>query len=133
MLLLGQTEVIGTTLDIDAKLLSLSVSKEPETVLEHVVHSDKRRQRALREAKREMLSSCISEQPLNVAAVLSQALESTHPLAIVRTVRKLQHEYLERKLAEVKEIASRRSGARGAKARKELIAAEGKVAESGLL
>ena len=68
----------------------------------------------------------------NVATVLSQALESTHPLATVRTVRKLQHEHLERKLAEVKEIASRRSGARGAKARKELIAAEVKVAESGL-
>lgn len=51
-------------------------------------------------------------------------------MAIVRTSRKIQHGRLEYKLAEMKEIATRRSGARGAKARKDLIAMEERVALS---
>ena len=65
---------------------------------------------------------------------LSNALDNVKDaLAVVRTVRKLKHERLLRKLAEMKEIASRRSGARGNKARKDLILLETQVAASASL
>ena len=54
-------------------------------------------------------------------------------MAIVRTKRQIHHGRLESKLAEMKEIATRRSGARGAKARGELIAMEEQVALSAAL
>lgn len=68
-------------------------------------------------------------------ADLSEALDNVKddPLAIVRAIRKLSHERLRRKYAEVAEIAARRSGARGAKVRKELISVEGQLAASDLL
>lgn len=57
-------------------------------------------------------------------------MESVDPLDVVKAIRNLEHEDLERKLAEQREIAAYRSNARGAKARKELIALEKKVEES---
>lgn len=48
-------------------------------------------------------------------------------------MRKLKHERLLRKHDEMAKIAARRSGARGAQARKELTAVEGQVAASELL
>ena len=66
--------------------------------------------------------------------VLTNALENANePMAIVRTERQIHHGRLESKLAEMKEIATRRSGARGAKARGELIAMEEQVALSAAL
>ncbi|KAK0488846.1 ATP-binding cassette, sub-family F, member 3 [Armillaria novae-zelandiae] len=112
MLLLGQNVLAGTALETTA---GAGQSTSP-TVFGHVISSDTRRQRALKDAK-----------------ALSEALESTGPLDVVTAVRKIEHEQLERKLAEMKEIASHRSGARGAKARKELIAAEERVAASSTL
>ncbi|KAK0202880.1 ATP-binding cassette, sub-family F, member 3 [Desarmillaria ectypa] len=106
MLLLGQNVLAGTA--FDPVTASAGQSTAP-TVFSHVISSDSRRRRALEDAQ-----------------ALSEALESTSPLDIVITVREIEHEQLERKLAEMKEIASHRSGARGAKARKELIAAEGR-------
>jgi ATP-binding cassette subfamily F protein 3 len=62
---------------------------------------------------------------------LSEALDNINdPLAVVRAIRKLKHERLERALTEMKEIAARRSGARGAKSRKDLISLEERVANS---
>ncbi|SJL03676.1 related to positive effector protein GCN20 [Armillaria ostoyae] len=113
MLLLGQNVLAGTALDPTTG--STGQSTTP-TVFGHVVSSDSRRQCALKDAK-----------------ALSEALESTSLLDVVTAVREIEHEQLERKLAEMKEIASHRSGARGAKARKELIAAEGRVAASSTL
>lgn len=51
----------------------------------------------------------------------------------MRAIRKLKHERLQRKHDEMSRIASRRSGARGAKARKELITADEEVAASAQL
>lgn len=65
---------------------------------------------------------------------LSAAIENTNdPLAVVRAVRKLRLHRLERQLAEVREIAARRSGARGAQSRKDLIASEEMVAVASTL
>lgn len=62
---------------------------------------------------------------------LSEALDNANdPLAVVRAIRKLKHERLEQALSEMKEIAARRSGARGAKSRKDLISLEEQVAVS---
>jgi len=62
---------------------------------------------------------------------LSEALDNINdPLTVVRAIRKLKHERLERALTEMKEIAARRSGARGAKSRKDLISLEERVANS---
>jgi len=52
---------------------------------------------------------------------------------VVHAIRKLNHERLLRKHDEMAKIAARRSGARGAKARKELITTEEEVAASELL
>ncbi|KAK0467323.1 ATP-binding cassette, sub-family F, member 3 [Desarmillaria tabescens] len=113
MLLLGQNVLVGTALDPATAGAGQSIVP---TVFGHVISSDSRRQRALKDVQ-----------------ALSEALESISPLDIVTTVRKIEHDQLERKLAEMKEIASYRSGARGAKARKELTAAEERVAASSAL
>jgi hypothetical protein len=47
-------------------------------------------------------------------------------------MRQVKHERLKHKLAVMSENATRRSGARGAKARKDLIAVEQQVAESAM-
>ncbi|RDB21149.1 putative ABC transporter ATP-binding protein YheS [Hypsizygus marmoreus] len=115
MLLLGQTDVVNSNSNLDETLANLKF--EDGTILEHVMRSDARRERALVEAKH-----------------LSEALENfKDPFAIVRAIRKLKHERLVRKHDEMAKIAARRSGARGAKARKELIAAEEQVEVSQLL
>lgn len=67
---------------------------------------------------------------LMTSLVLTKVLESAEPLDIVRAVRQLDHEDMERKIAEQREIAGYRSNARGAKARKELVAAEKRLEES---
>ncbi|GLB34832.1 putative ABC transporter [Lyophyllum shimeji] len=114
MLLLGQTDMVNSS-TLDESLAALRF--EDGTVLEHVMRSDAHRERARIEAKH-----------------LSEALEDTKdPLTVVRAIRKLKHERLMRKHDETAKIAARRSGARGAKARKELIAAEEEVAASALL
>jgi ATP-binding cassette subfamily F protein 3 len=50
--------------------------------------------------------------------------------APVKAYRKVSHERLEHRLAEIRQIALRRSGARGAKAKKELIKTEEEFAVS---
>ncbi|KAG6851261.1 hypothetical protein H0H93_011697 [Arthromyces matolae] len=112
MLLLGQTNFVNSNTTLDEGLAALHFNGG--TVLEHVVRSDVKRERALAEA-----------------TSLSVALEnSKDSLAIVSAIRKLKHERLARAHDEMAKIAARRSGARGAKARKDLIAAEEKVAAS---
>ncbi|KAF5380990.1 hypothetical protein D9615_004076 [Tricholomella constricta] len=116
MLLLGQTNMpdIGSTLDESPDAPTF----EHETVLEHVMRSDANREHALVEAKPD----------------LSEALDDAKdPLTIVRAIRKLKHERLKRVHDEMAKIAARRSGARGAKARKVSIASEERVAASALL
>ncbi|KAF8077817.1 ABC transporter ATP-binding protein uup-1 [Lyophyllum atratum] len=114
MLLLGQSNVV-TSSTLDESLAALSF--EDGTVLEHVMRSDANRERSRIEAKH-----------------LSEALEDAKdPLTIVHAIRRLKHERLTRKHDEMSKIAARRSGARGAKARKELIVAEEQLAASALL
>ncbi|KAG5635865.1 hypothetical protein H0H81_009848 [Sphagnurus paluster] len=114
ILLLGQTDAVNDT-SLDDSLAKLSF--DDGTVLEHVMRSDASRERALIEAK-----------------YLSDALDDAKdPLTVVRAIRKLTHERLVRAHDEMAKIAARRSGARGAKARKELIAAEQRVAAAALL
>ncbi|KAG6918113.1 hypothetical protein DXG01_016300 [Tephrocybe rancida] len=114
ILLLGQTNYVNSS-TLDESLATLRF--EDGTVLEHVMRSDANRERLLAETKH-----------------LSEALENTkNPLAIVRAIRKLKHERLVREHDEMSKIAARRSGARGAKARKDLIATEEKVAGSAAL
>ena len=60
--------------------------------------------------------------------VLSAALENTdNPTDIVHVIRRIQHDRILRKHADALEIATRRSGARGAQARKDLITIEKEV------
>jgi len=108
ILLLGQTREN----EVDDELARLSV--KDETVLQHVVRSDRIRERYTREAK-----------------ILSEAIEnSTDPMAPVRAYRKISHERLALQLKEGHRIAERRSGARGKQARKELIKLEERFGES---
>ncbi|KAJ4376358.1 hypothetical protein N0V83_001641 [Neocucurbitaria cava] len=108
ILLLGQTQ--EAALEDDLKKLDLKV----ETVLQHVVRSDRGRERYIQEAK-----------------ILSEAVEdSTDPMALVRAYRRIGHERLALQLKEGHRIAERRSGARGKQARKELIKLEERFEES---
>lgn len=85
-----------------------SLSVEDTTVLQHVIRSDKRRDRLAREAE-----------------ILSNALEASNdPLRVVKAFRQVSHERHERKTEEVRRLATRRSGARGWNSRKEQIASE---------
>ncbi|KZP10488.1 ABC transporter ATP-binding protein uup-1 [Athelia psychrophila] len=115
ILLLGQTKIV--TASLEDHLGGVHLASATESVLEHVIRSDAARERALREVKD-----------------LSRAIDDTNdPLAVVKAVRKLRLQRLERRLAEAREIAARRSGARGAQSRKDLIVAEEKVAAASVL
>lgn len=91
-LLLGQTEVVANPVDI--RLAGMAVDEE--SVLTHVLRSDSTREQALREAQ-----------------ILSEALDVNDSLAVVRAVRRLRLEHLEKTHARAKDFATRRSGARG--------------------
>lgn len=104
VLLLGQTQ---STLEDDVGNLNLSEM----TVLEYVVRSDRKREILLKE-----------ERELSTAIDTSQ-----RPTAAVLAYRKVSHERLERRTSEARQIGLRRSGARGIKARKTLIALEDEV------
>ncbi|KAF7192270.1 putative ABC transporter ATP-binding protein C29A3.09c [Pseudocercospora fuligena] len=85
------------------------------SVLEYVVRSNEERERLLREEK-----------------MISEALERVEDsTAVVKAYRKVCHERLERRLHEVRQIALRRSGARGRKTREEESKLEGEVEASG--
>ncbi|KAF9030711.1 P-loop containing nucleoside triphosphate hydrolase protein [Hymenopellis radicata] len=128
MLLLGQNVLAGTALDPDAQ------NDESVTVLQYVIKSDARRQRALQHLIRTWtMTRPLIRKLVNFALVLTQVLESAEPLDIVKALSQLDHEDMERKLAEQREIAAYRSNARGAKARKELVAAEKALLESAEL
>jgi ATP-binding cassette subfamily F protein 3 len=108
ILLLGQTSESSIEDEVDG------LSVKDRTVLEHVVQSDRVRERYTREAK-----------------VLSEAIEnSTDPMAPVRAYRSVTHERLALQLKEGHRVAERRSGARGKQARKELIKLEERFEES---
>lgn len=116
ILLLGQTrETVGDEGEMECGMGRLEIDEEEEnTVLRHVLRSDRVRERQVYEAK-----------------VLVEAIE--HPsdsLAPVRAYRRLNHDRLVLQLKEAHRIAERRSGARGKSARKELIKFEEKVVES---
>ncbi|PVH95049.1 ABC transporter ATP-binding protein uup-1 [Periconia macrospinosa] len=105
ILLLGQTREVGE---------GEEERGAEETVLQHVVRSDRVRERYMREAR-----------------MLSDAIEhSTDPMAPVKTYRRIAHERLGRQLEEAQRIAERRSGARGKLARKDLIKFEERFEES---
>ena len=133
ILLLGQSSLVVNN-DIVSDVAKMQIKEC--TVLEHVVHSDARQELALQEANcacfhlGRLCPLFISHAPPG----LSNALDNVDDaLVVVRTVRQLKHQRLLRKLAEMKEIASRRSGARGNKARKDLISLETRVAASASL
>ncbi|CAO2658364.1 Nn.00g060870.m01.CDS01 [Neocucurbitaria sp. VM-36] len=109
ILLLGQTrEEAGMEDELQELFLN------GETVLQHVVRSDRVRERYMREAK-----------------ILNDAVDdSTDPMAPVRAYRRVGHERLALQLKEGHRIAERRSGARGKTARKELIKLEERYEES---
>ena len=107
VLLLGQTQ---SNLEDDVAHLSLS----KETVLQYVVRSDKKRERLLHEER-----------------ILSTAVDNSNdPMAAVQAYRKVRHERLKQRTDEARQLALRRSGARGAKARKTLIQLEAELKES---
>jgi ATPase subunit of ABC transporter with duplicated ATPase domains len=107
ILVLGQTREVS----VDEAIGGLKVGEE--TVMQHVLRADTRRERLMREAK-----------------VLSEALDSKDPSLPVKVYRQLSYERLERRLAEVRKIAERRSGARGATARRSLNKTEDELAVS---
>ncbi|OSS47280.1 hypothetical protein B5807_10081 [Epicoccum nigrum] len=102
ILLLGQTRET----DVEERLGALEIADV--TVLQHVVRSDRVRERYAREAK-----------------ILSDAVENAKDaMAPVRAYRRIQAERLALRLKEAHRIAERRSGARGKLARKELVKLE---------
>lgn len=109
VLLLGQTR---SSLEDEVDRLRL----KEETVLQHVVRSDRVRERYLREAQ--ILSAAVNH--------------ASDPMAPVKAYRQVGHERLSRTVEEARQIAARRSGARGLKARKQLIEAEENLVASQL-
>jgi ATP-binding cassette, subfamily F, member 3 len=103
LLLLGQTRV-SSDLETDEP-----AQRSEESVLAYVTRSDVKRERALKDLSR-----------------LSAVLESntTNAETISAVVRQIQLEALQDMEKEAQLTAARRSGARGAKARQELIAKE---------
>lgn len=114
VLLLGQTQASPA---LEDGLSSLAL--EDLSVLEYVVRSDELRERLIRESR-----------------LLEAALEasSSETVAAVRALRKVEFQRLSKRLDEWRQIAERRSGARGKESRKVLIALEEeiKVAEERL-
>ena len=103
---------MGQTREVEDDFEGLSL--QDETVLQHVVRSDRARERCLREAK-----------------ALSEAVENERdPMAPIRAARRIKHERLTMQLKEAHRIAERRSGARGKLARKELVKFEERFEES---
>lgn len=91
------------------------MSLDDVTVIQHVVRSDKKRERLLHEEK-----------------LLSTAVESTKDAtAVAQAYRKVAFERLEQQTHEARQIALRRSGARGAKAKKTLLQREAELEEAG--
>ncbi|EME88709.1 ABC transporter, ABC-F family, GCN-EF3 type [Pseudocercospora fijiensis CIRAD86] len=81
------------------------------SVLEFVVRSDEGRERLLREER-----------------MISEALErGEDSMGVVKVYRRVFYERLERRLRDVRQIALRRSGARGRKTREEELKLEGEV------
>jgi ATP-binding cassette subfamily F protein 3 len=102
ILLLGQTR----ELTLEEKVGGLAV--QDETVLRHVLRSDRVRERYLHEA-----------------SILSTGLESQNDSTeAVKSHRQIKFERIDSRLSEARVIAERRSGARGLKARQELNAIE---------
>lgn len=107
VLLLGQTQS-----STEEDLASLKL--EDVTVLQHVVRSDKKRERHLHEE-----------------GLLSAAIENTaDPTAVVKAYRKVALERAEQDRHDARQIALRRSGARGAKAKKVLLEREAELEEA---
>ncbi|KAG8737784.1 hypothetical protein FRC10_007811 [Ceratobasidium sp. 414] len=97
---------------VDDSLLDPTKSSAQATVVEVVVKSDSRREYAMWEYK-----------------TLSTALESDSEIQLVEALVTLRHSRASKDLEIAQKIASKRSGTRGAEARKQLLAAvkEGKV------
>ncbi|KAB8754755.1 hypothetical protein FH972_026546 [Carpinus fangiana] len=110
ILLLGQNAIAEAEDGADG---NASATKDV-TVLEHVLQSDKHLENLLEEQR-----------------ILSKALESSDDaLAPVRAMRQLSLKDTKQRYAVAAELADYRSGARGIKARKELIAAEAQLADT---
>ena len=108
ILLLGQTRVSS---DVPEEGESTAAA---QTVLDYVTHSDAKRERAVRKVSR-----------------LAKVMEDTADADLASaTVRQLQLEAAEEEEKEADLIATRRSGARGAKARQVLLEKEASVAEA---
>lgn len=109
ILLLGQTRRADLTEGVTGLKL------EEETVLHHVIRSDRVRERYMQEAK-----------------TLSDAVDNANdPIAPVRAYRRIGHARLSLQLREAHRLAERRSGLRGKKARQELVKLEERFQESG--
>jgi len=113
ILLLNQTRTESES-ETDNVASDSKAPAKPVSVLHYVIHSDKKRTTAIKEAD-----------------ILSRALEdSSDPLAAVKARRAVKHDRLLLELHESQQIALRRSGARGSKARQVEIQMEEKVEAS---
>lgn len=83
-------------------------------MLQHVIKSDKKRERHLREER--LLASAIDN--------------AADPTAVVQAYRQVDFERLEHHTHDARQIALRRSGARGAKAKKALLQREAELEEA---
>lgn len=109
VLLLGQTT---SSFDQDCEIHS--EDDRTETVLQHVIRSNKQRERLLEESRR-----------------LSEASEnSIDSMAMIKVYRELTHQRLQRQVNETSIISARQSGARGFKVRRTLQNLEEELAQS---
>lgn len=96
----------------------------PATRAEGLVHASKERSNYIQRQ-----DTARSTDRLRVS-VLQAALDSTDPVAAAEAYRQLKHEQRLRDFEEMKKEADLRSGARGKKARLDLIAMEEEVASA---
>ncbi|ELU37416.1 ABC transporter, putative [Rhizoctonia solani AG-1 IA] len=126
ILLVGQVE--------GALSLFSDEDKEQPTVVQVVVRSDSRRETALWEHKSKQRQRCSCRFILRIILVLSTGLESDSEVQLLEAVVTLRHARALKELELAQKIAAKRSGARGADARKQLLVCEKQVAdlEAGL-
>ncbi|KAF8587322.1 P-loop containing nucleoside triphosphate hydrolase protein [Ramaria rubella] len=114
ILLVGQIEDTTTTATTTTSTTTTTTpEKQALTVVQHITHLDTRRETALAEWK-----------TLSTAAESGSGTDAARALASVLYTRALKH------LEVAKQTAAKRSGTRGAQARKDLLAAEARVAQA---
>lgn len=111
----------------------LDTGEDNLTVTQKVIRSDRRRERAVSEHKGEHFLSCTELYAMTSILALLEAFESNSSTNLALVVASIKLARSKAALEEAKNVAVRRSGARGADARQQLLRVESRVAEDEAL